>query len=140
MQATHPSYSRETGWPNQVSPLRRAQQLFQTGFVGMLIVVGLDKFFRLFTDWAKYLAPAIESRLPFAPNYLMYAAGLFEIALGIVVAFAPRFGGYLAAGWLLLIAANLVLAGGYLDVALRDAGLALSAIAFARLSAAMPRG
>ena len=54
-----------------------------------------------------------------------------------VVALLPRFGGLLVAVWLAGIIVSLVGVGGYLDIALRDFGLlvgalALSALAFAR--------
>jgi hypothetical protein len=59
----------------------------------------------------------------------MFAAGVVEIAAGILVAIRPRIGSLLVAAWLCLIIVNLVTAGAYLDVALRDLGLALGAFA-----------
>jgi hypothetical protein len=41
---------------------------------------------------------------------------------------------YVVSAWLLLIIVNLLLIPGYFDVALRDFGLALGALALARLS------
>jgi len=55
---------------------------------------------------------------------------------GLVVAVAPRFGGLLVAGWLGGIIVNLLLVGGYGDIALRDFGLMIGALALWRLASA----
>ena len=47
---------------------------------------------------------------------------------------APRIFAYVVAAWLFLIIANLLMIPGYFDVALRDLGLALGALALGRLS------
>jgi len=52
------------------------------------------------------------------------------------VAFAPRFGAPLVTLWLLGIVVNLLLVPGYYDIALRDFGLMLAALALWRLSTA----
>jgi hypothetical protein len=65
----------------------------------------------------------------------MYVVGAIEIVAGLVVAVRPRFGGYLVALWLAGIIVNLLMIGGYYDVALRDFGLFLGAVALARLAA-----
>jgi hypothetical protein len=49
---------------------------------------------------------------------------------------APRFGGYLVAAWLGGIILNLLLIGGYGDIALRDFGLMLAALTLTRLATA----
>ena len=54
----------------------------------------------------------------------------------VVVAVRPRFGGYLVAAWLAGIIINLLVLGDYYDVALRDFGLLLGAVALARLATA----
>ena len=45
----------------------------------------------------------------------------------------PRFGGLLVAGWLGGIIVSLLLVGGYADIALRDFGLLIGALALSRL-------
>ena len=65
--------------------------------------------------------------------------GIVEIVAGLVVALRPRIGAYVVAGWLVGIIVNLLLVGGYYDVALRDFGLCLAALALARLSATYDR-
>ena len=69
----------------------------------------------------------------------MHIVGVVEIAAGLVVAVAPRFGGLLVAAWLGGIIVNLLLVGGYGDIALRDFGLLLGALTLARLASASPR-
>jgi hypothetical protein len=64
----------------------------------------------------------------------MHIVGVIEIAAGLVVAVMPRFGGYLVAAWLGGIILNLLLVGGYGDIALRDFGLLLGALTLARLA------
>ena len=59
-----------------------------------------------------------------------------EIVAGLVVAFKPKWGSYLVAFWLLGIIVNLVTYPGFYDVALRDLGLLLGALALARLASA----
>jgi hypothetical protein len=60
--------------------------------------------------------------------------GVVEIVAGLLVASRPRIGSPMVALWLLGIIVNLLLLGGHLDIALRDLGLCLAAVALARLS------
>jgi uncharacterized membrane protein YphA (DoxX/SURF4 family) len=113
--------------------------ILRFGFTVAPIVAGLDKFLGLLTDWEKYLAPAIPNAVGMAPHTFMLIVGVIEIVAGLVVAFRPRFGGYLVAGWLVGIMAVLVMTGGYLDVVLRDLGLCLGAFALAKLAEAEER-
>jgi hypothetical protein len=64
----------------------------------------------------------------------MLAVGVIEIVAGLGVWFKPKIFAYVVSAWLLLIIVNLLLIPGYFDVALRDFGLALGALALARLS------
>jgi len=68
----------------------------------------------------------------------MYAVGAIEIVAGLAVAIRPRFGAYLVAAWLAGIIVNLLMLGDFYDVALRDFGLLLAALALARLAVAVP--
>ncbi|MGE5277094.1 MAG: hypothetical protein ACM3SU_08875 [Acidobacteriota bacterium] len=113
--------------------------ILRFGFTVAPIIAGLDKFLQLLTNWDKYLAPAVRSGLGIAPHAFMMGVGVVEIVAGIAVALRPRFGGYLVAAWLVGIMGNLLLAGGYLDVALRDLGLCLGALSLARLAEAEER-
>jgi len=112
----------------------QAFRILQFGFTVAPIIAGLDKFLHLLTNWDKYLAPVVSNTLGIQPHTFMMIVGVIEIIAGIVVAVNPRFGGYLVAAWLFGIIVNLLLVGGYLDVALRDLGLLLGALALARLA------
>jgi hypothetical protein len=61
--------------------------------------------------------------------------GVIEIVAGIAVAVAPRYGALVVAGWLAGIIVNLVSMGDYYDVALRDFGLLVGALALSALAA-----
>ena len=113
--------------------------ILRLGFTVAPIIAGLDKFLQLLTNWDKYLAPAVPNALGIAPHTFMMIVGAIEIAAGVLVAVAPRIGGYVVAAWLVGIIGNLLMVGGYLDVALRDLGLALGALALARLAEADAR-
>jgi hypothetical protein len=56
------------------------------------------------------------------------------MAATVLVAVRPRIGAYVVAAWLLGIIVNLLMIPGYFDVALRDFGPALGALALARVS------
>jgi hypothetical protein len=117
----------------------QAFQILRFGFTVAPIIAGLDKFLHLLTNWDKYLAPFIPNTLGISAHTFMLFVGVIEIVAGVVVAVAPRIGGYIVAAWLVGIMANLVAVGGYLDVALRDLGLFLAAISLARLAEAEER-
>jgi hypothetical protein len=116
------------------SPSYQAFQILRAGFVVAPVLAGADKFFHVLTNWDKYLAPAIANLSPLGGHGLMSVIGVVEIVAGLLVAFKPRVGAYVVAGWLAGIIVNLLLIPGYFDVALRDLGLSLSALALARLS------
>lgn len=116
---------------------RQAFRILRFGFIVAPIVAGIDKFLNLLTDWDKYLAPVVSDAVGIEPHGFMMIVGVIEIVAGIVVAVRPRIGGYVVAAWLLGIIVNLLLVGGYLDVALRDLGLLLAALALARLAEAV---
>ena len=52
---------------------------------------------------------------------------------------APRIGAYVVAGWLAGIIVNLLIVGGFGDIALRDFGLLLGALTLGRLAVAVHR-
>jgi hypothetical protein len=117
---------------------RQAFRLLHVGFVVAPILAGLDKFFEVLVDWDRYLAPVATDVLPVSGHSFMLAVGVIEIAAGVLVAFRPRIGGYVVAVWLWAIILNLLVAGDYYDIALRDFGLSLAALALARLAEAYP--
>ncbi|MGI5379193.1 hypothetical protein ACQEV2_34070 [Streptomyces sp. CA-251387] len=115
-------------------PGYQAFLVLRIGFTVAPILFGLDKFANLLVDWPGYLAPWIDDVLPGSAQAAMYAVGAIEILAGVVVALAPRFGGWLVAGWLAGIIVNLLTIPDYYDIALRDFGLLLGAVALARLA------
>ncbi|MFD7627412.1 hypothetical protein ACFV7Q_15475 [Streptomyces sp. NPDC059851] len=115
-------------------PGYQAFVILRTGFTVAPILFGLDKFANLLVDWPTYLAPWIDGIVPGSAQAAMYAVGVIEIVAGVTVALAPRFGGWLVAGWLAGIIVNLLTIPGHYDVALRDFGLLLGAVALARLA------
>ncbi len=117
-------------------PGREAFWLLRIGFTVAPILFGADKFAHVLANWDKYLAPRISDHLPGTPHQAMYFVGIIEIVAGLVVALRPRFGGYLVAAWLTGIIVNLLLIPGFYDVALRDFGLLIAAVALARSATA----
>lgn len=116
------------------SPSYQAYRILHLGFVVAPIVAGLDKFFNLLVDWDKYLPPFVGSLTGGHGHELMLAVGVIEVVAGLGVWFKPKVFAYVVSAWLLLIVVNLLLIPGYFDVALRDFGLSLGALALARLS------
>ena len=121
--------------PVAAIPAHQAFRTLRFAFTVAPIVMGLDKFFNLLVNWQHYLAPPISQVLPVSPAVFMQAVGATEIIAGLIVAFYPIIGGWVVAAWLWAIIVNLVLLGDY-DVAMRDFGLSLGAVALARLAAA----
>jgi len=91
------------------------------------LLAGLDKFVGLLADWERYLSPSFVSLLPFSAKTFMMIVGVIEMAVGLaILTKLTRLGAYVAMGWLVLIAANLLLAG-MPDVAVRDLAMAVGA-------------
>lgn len=120
-------------------PAFQAFSLLRVGFTVAPILFGLDKFLDWLVDWQRYLAPEINDLVPGNAHQAMLAVGLIEIVAGLLVAVRPDIGGYVVAAWLAGIIVNLLLQADYYDIALRDFGLLVAALALARLAAAFPR-
>jgi len=117
-------------------PVHQAFRTLRAAFTLLPIAAGADKFFDRLVVWPHYLARPISEVLPWSPVAFMHAAGAAEILAGVVVAFYPIVGGWIVAGWLWAVIINLLLIPGHYDVALRDFGLSLGAVALSRLAAA----
>jgi hypothetical protein len=122
------------------SPAHQAFQILHFGFTVAPILAGLDKFFHLLVNWDQYVPGLVARVSPIPSHTLMLVVGVIEIVAGIGVWLAPRIFGYVVAAWLAVIIINLLLIPGYFDVALRDFGLLLGALALARLSQQFSRG
>lgn len=117
------------------SPSYQAFQILHIAFVVAPIAAGADKFFHILANWDIYCAPAIPHMIGLSVHTFMSIVGVVEIIAGLLVAIAPRIGAWVVAAWLCGIIVNLLMIGSFFDIALRDFGLALGAVALARLSA-----
>jgi hypothetical protein len=100
-------------------------------------LAGLDKYFNFLTSWPTYLSPLALRTLPFSGPTFMHIVGVIEMLVGLaIVTKWTRLGSYVASVWLLVIAINLVSAGMFLDVAVRDLEIALAASVLARMTEA----
>jgi hypothetical protein len=124
----------------RTDPAAQAFTLLRVAFTVAPILFGLDKFAEVLNaDWTIYLSSEFNGLIPGSAEDAMYLIGAVEIAAGLVVAIAPRFGGLLVAGWLGGIIVNLLLVGGFGDIALRDFGLLVGALALFLLAGAYDR-
>lgn len=98
-------------------------------------LAGLDKFFNVLTDWSMYLSPLAQKVLPIDPHVFMRGVGVVEMLVGAAILTRwTRLGSWVAMGWLVAIAANLVTSGMFFDLAVRDLEIAVAAFALARLT------
>jgi uncharacterized membrane protein YphA (DoxX/SURF4 family) len=117
-------------------PAYQAFVLLRVVFAVAPILFGLDKFFDVLVDWPQYLAPWIDDIVPGSASTAMHLVGVVEILAGVLVALKPRYAAYVVAAWLAGIIVDLLTYSGYYDVALRDFGLLVGALALARLAQA----
>jgi hypothetical protein len=122
------------GSPLAARPAYQGYLVLYAGFVALPILAGLDKFFHLLVNWDQYLTPLVTQILPVTAHTFMLVVGVIEIAAGVLVALRPQIGAYVVTLWLWGIILNLLLVPDFYDVALRDFGLSLGALALARLS------
>jgi uncharacterized membrane protein YphA (DoxX/SURF4 family) len=124
-------------------PALAAYFVLRTVFTIAPILFGLDKFFNLLTyphHWSMYLAGWIDDLVPGTADQLMYAVGVIEIVAGVLVAVAPRLGAWVVVAWLAGIIIDLVTGPGFYDVALRDFGLLVGAVALGLLAQGVHNG
>lgn len=112
----------------------QAFRLLQFAFIVAPIVAGADKFMHLLVNWDQYLPAFVNNMLGGHGHEFMYVVGVIEMVAGIGVLLRPKIFAYVVMLWLVAIIINLLLIPGYFDVALRDLGLAIGALALARLS------
>ncbi|GGB22505.1 hypothetical protein GCM10011492_10400 [Flexivirga endophytica] len=118
----------------RAEPAYGAFWILRVGFVVLPLWMGVDKYFNSLTDWPAYLAPWIVDILPFSAQTAMYVVGAVEIVAALAVAAKPRYAAYVVALWLAGIIINLLTWSGFYDVALRDFGLLVAALALALLA------
>ena len=98
------------------------------------IVAGADKFTNILTNWEQYINPGIGGMLPFSGHTFMMIVGVIEILAGIIVLKKMEIGGYIVAAWLTVIALTLLANFSYVDIAVRDLVMAISAFSMARIA------
>ena len=123
---TTPLFKREAGW--------QVFMMLRTVFIVAPLLFGIDKFFNLMVNWPVYLAPIVTDIIPVTAQQFMYVVGVIEIVAAVCVFLFPRFGSVLVAAWLAGIILTLLILGSGYDVALRDFGLMVAALALFRLS------
>ena len=111
-----------------------AFRLLYAAFVAAPIIAGIDKYTDKLGNWDRYLADDVAEKLPVGRHRFMQGVGLIEVAAGLLVAARPKLGGYVVCAWLSGIVANLWMKPRYRDIALRDVGLAVGALALARMA------
>jgi hypothetical protein len=117
-----------------VTESKRAYQILHLGYTVAPILFGLDKFFNVMTDWVEFLPTFVTDAVD--GSVVMGIVGVIEIVAGIGVWLRPKIFAPVVAAWLGLIIITLILAGGFWDIALRDFGLLLGALALWRLARA----
>lgn len=108
--------------------------LFKITFTVIPVVAGLDKFFNILCDWTQYINPLLLDALPFSDGTFMMIVGVIEIVAGLLVFLKPQIGGLVVGAWLVGIALTLLLGWQFVDVAIRDLVMAISAFSTARLA------
>jgi uncharacterized membrane protein YphA (DoxX/SURF4 family) len=122
------------------NPLDLAWWTLKIGLGVGPIITGIDKYFNKLTDWSMYLSPLATRMLPVSADFFMRTVGIVEIIAGILVLSRwTRVGSYIVMAWLLAIAVNLLAAGAFYDLAMRDVEIAIGAFALAQLSALRDR-
>lgn len=116
----------------QVTGSQNAYFILRLGLTVAPILFGLDKFFNVMTDWTQFLPEFVTDVI--SGTTVMALVGVVEIAAGIGVWLRPRIFSYVVAAWLGVIIATLLIAGGFLDIALRDFGILLAALALGQLA------
>ena len=104
----------------------------------VVLLAGLDKVLslNLIANWENYVSPLVADSLPMSPQGFMVIVGIIEVLVAVLILTKfTRLAFYLATVWLILIAINLLILGGYVDVAVRDVLLAVGAFATAKLAA-----
>ena len=129
-----PAFADVSTWA--ALPTFQAYVILHIGYAVLPIVAGLDKFlhFLQIGSWENYLAPIVPRITGLEAHTFMLGVGVVEIIAGLLVAFWPRLGGYVVMFWLWGIIVNLLMIPSFFDIALRDFGLSLGALALARLS------
>jgi len=145
-QDVRPVPAAERGLQRRLhDPSYQAFWLLRSGFFVAPVLFGIDKYFNWMTYWPKYLWSGFPHLLSVSPQDFMYGVGAVEILAGLLVLAIPRYAAYVVAAWLAGIITNLIIISAapgravYWDIALRDLGLLIGALALGRLAVAVHR-
>ncbi len=114
--------------------IKQPFNLLKFTFVIVPIVAGLDKFTNLLTDWTQYINPTFVDMLPFSGSTFIMIVVIIEIIAGVIVLIRTELGGYIVGAWLTLIGLILLVGFNFVDVAVRDLVMAISAFSMARFA------
>ena len=115
------------------SNVQLVRNLLKYTFGLVPIIAGLDKFANILTNWSLYISEGFAEILPFESATFMMIVGVIEVIAGILVFTKTKLGAYLVSAWLVAIAVILIFSWSYVDVAVRDLVMAISAFCLARL-------
>ena len=122
-------------YPIEHQAAYHAYRILHVGFFVAPLIAGVDKFFHKLVNWDMYLSPFVSRLVQGHDHTFMQVVGVIEIVAAIGVLLKPRFFAYVVSIWLLGIIVNLLLCHQFYDIALRDFGLSLGALALGRLAA-----
>lgn len=120
------------------APTVEAYHMLHVGYSLLAGTAGLDKFFGVLGNWEAYLAPFFPFLLNISSGGFLRGVGILEIGLSVLTAVRPKIGAYFVAFWLWAVVLNFLMLGQFYDIALRDVGLSIGALALARLSHDIP--
>jgi hypothetical protein len=124
-----------------ISKMNSAWWTMRIGLGSAAFLAGLDKFFNLLADWKIYLSPIAVRMLPVSDVIFMHAVGVIEMIVGLAILSRwTRTGFYVAMVWLFAIALNLLTTGRFIDIAVRDIVMAITAFTLARLTSVREAG
>lgn len=100
--------------------------LLRVGIGTVFLLFGVDKFLHM-NVWIAYMPQWLPSLLPFSIEIFMYFQGALEAILGLflIIGFWSRTSAFLCA----LLLAGITFTLGYNEIAIRDFGLLLGAVA-----------
>ena len=108
------------------------------GVVGYRVVEGWSLLDALYMTVITLATVGFREVQPLGPTGQAFTISL--ILAGILVAAWPKYGALVVAAWLAAIIVDLLILGNFYDVALRDFGLLVGAVALSRLAAHRPPG
>ena len=122
---------------NQNEKVHSAWLWMHYAYGAVIFLVGLDKVLGMnsIAAWAKYVSPAVSGMLPFSVGAFIVILGVIEVVVGAL--FFTRYAllaSYISVAWFLLVSIDLLMSGGYVDLAIVNILLAIGAFATGQLA------